>query len=528
MLYVHANSQHVITVAFKGERKEMKKKCLRFLVTMLLLVSTFFLVTAQPITEQVPDIVSLDIYSTNALHGRVGNEDGAGVALLGSYIHHFRAQNPDMIMLDAGNALQGTAVSTFFDGKPVIEFFNLAGYDVLNCGNHELDWKPADLVRIMKDAAFPFLGANIATRDAKPAAFTTPYVVLDRGGISVGIIGLIDPSHFSSIASSSLEGLAFIDAALTANHFIPILRKQGVDVIVLLAMVPGWTDENGKAEGNLIDLAYAVPDADAIIGSLHNEVATTIEGTPVVLAWRYGEKLGHIQLKYDKANREVVSSTVELIPVKGDPLHLGEDVGIASMLKGYSEALKESNTKQIGSVDKALVRGPGETAIGNWIVDAMNESANSQIAFTNPGGIRADLPAGPITGDGIYKVCPFPNTICTTVMGGEQLLRFLEQCASLNPIPISGLKFGFDKNLPEGSRVLFAELMDGTAIKGDASYKVTTNSFLKDGKDGYTVLGENLKWIDTSVLMRDAMTQYVMKYGTVRTELEGRIVNLTK
>jgi 2',3'-cyclic-nucleotide 2'-phosphodiesterase/3'-nucleotidase len=504
------------------------KKSLRFLMTLLLLVSILFMVTAQPIVEQTPVLVSLDIYSTNALHGRVESGDGAGIALLGSYIHHFRENNPDMIMLDAGNALQGTAVSTFFDGKPVIEFFNMAGYDALNCGNHELDWKPSDLKKIMKDADFPLLGANIVTRDAKPADFTTPYVILNRGGVSVGIIGLIDPSHFNSIASSSLEGLAFMDAALTANHLIPMLKSQGVEVIVLLAMVPGWTDENGKAEGNLIDLAYAVPEADAIVGSLHNEVVATIEGTPVVLAWRYGEKLGHIKLQYDKANRKVVSSEVELITVKGDPLHLGEDNEIAAMLRNYTEALKESNTKQIGVADKALVRGPGETSIGNWIVDAMNESANSQIAFTNPGGIRADLPAGPITGDGIYKVCPFPNTICTTTMGGEQLLRFLEQCASLNPIPISGLRFGFDKNLPEGSRVLFAELMDGTAINKEASYKVTTNSFLKDGKDGYTVLGENLDWTDTSVLMRDAMTQYVMKYGTVKTELDGRIVDMTK
>lgn len=404
----------------------------------------------------------------------------------------------------------------------------MAGYDALNCGNHEFDWKPADLARIMQDAAFPLLGANIITRNGNTVDFTTPYVILERSGVSVGVIGLIDPSHFNSIASSSLENLAFMDAAMTANYLIPKLKGQGVDVIVLLAMVPGWTGADGIAEGNLIDLAKAVPNADAIIGSLHSEVVTTVEGSPVVIAWRYGEKLGHINMQYDRANNTVVSSSVELITVKDNPLHLGQNAEIEAMLKGYTEELKESNTKQIGVVETALVRGPGETAIGNWIVDAMNESANSQIAFTNPGGIRSDLPAGPITGDGIYKVCPFPNTICTTTMGGQQLLRFLEQCASLNPIPISGLRFGFDKNLPEGERVLFAELMDGTAIEADGSYKVTTNSFLKDGKDGYTVLGENLKWIDTSVLMRDAMTQYVMKYGTVKTELDGRIVDMTK
>ena len=129
------------------------KKYLRTLMVLLLLVSTVFVAVAQPITEQNPEIVQLDIYSTNALHGRVEGDDGAGIALLGSYIQHFRDQNPQMIMLDAGNALQGTAVSTTFDGKPVIEFFNMAGYDAFNMGNHELDWKPVDLARIMKDAA---------------------------------------------------------------------------------------------------------------------------------------------------------------------------------------------------------------------------------------------------------------------------------------------------------------------------------------------------------------------------------------
>ena len=345
---------------------------------------------------------------------------------------------------------------------------------------------------------------------------------------SVGIIGLIDPSHYNSIASSSLEGLAFMDAALTANHYIGELRAEGVDVVILLAMVPGWTNADGTASGNLIDLAYAVPGADAIVGSLHNEVATVVDGTPVVLAWRYGEKLGHITLAYDTSNRRVVSSSVELIDVIGNPLKLEADTAIATMLDGYVQLLKEANTKVIGTVDKDLARGSGETAIGNWIVDAMNESAHSQIAFTNPGGIRADLKAGPITGNDIYAVCPFPNTICTTTMQGEQLLRFLEQCATIAPIPISGLKFGFDKNRSEGSRLIFAELMDGTPIQKDQMYAVTTNSFLKDGKDGYTVLGENTGWVDTSVLMRDAMTQYVQKYGTIRTVLDGRIVNLTK
>lgn len=504
------------------------KKYLRTLMVLLLLVSTVFVAVAQPITEQNPEIVQLDIYSTNALHGRVESDGGAGIALLGSYIQHFRDQNPQMIMLDAGNALQGTAVSTTFDGKPVIEFFNMAGYDAFNMGNHELDWKPVDLARIMKDAAFPFLGANVITRDGKPAGFTQPYTIIERSGVSVGIIGLIDPSHYNSIASSSLEGLAFMDAALTANHYIGELRAEGVDVVILLAMVPGWTNADGTASGNLIDLAYAVPGADAIVGSLHNEVATVVDGTPVVLAWRYGEKLGHITLAYDTSNRRVVSSSVELIDVIGNPLKLEADTAIATMLDGYVQLLKEANTKVIGTVDKDLVRGSGETAIGNWIVDAMNESAHSQIAFTNPGGIRADLKAGPITGNDIYAVCPFPNTICTTTMQGEQLLRFLEQCATIAPIPISGLKFGFDKNRSEGSRLIFAELMDGTPIQKDQMYAVTTNSFLKDGKDGYTVLGENTGWVDTSVLMRDAMTQYVQKYGTIRTVLDGRIVNLTK
>ncbi len=112
-------------------------------------------------------------------------------------------------------------------------------------------------------------------------------------------------------------------------------------------------------------------------------------------------------------------------------------------------------------------------------------------------------------------------------MDGALLLRFLEQCAEKRPIPISGLRFGFDRSLPVGSQVVFAELMDGTPILPDETYTVTTNSFLKDGKDGYTVLAENTDWVDSAVLMRDAMTQYVLRYKTIRTILDGRIQDLT-
>ena len=472
-----------------------------------------FVIGAQPVGEYSSDVISLDIYSTNAFQRRVEAVDGEpGAALLGAYIEYYRAKNPEMIMLDAGNALQGTAVSTFFDGKPVIEFFNLAGYDALTIGNHEFDWKPSDLEWMTKEARAPYLGANIITRNGKPITFAKPYTIVERSGVSIGIIGLIDPSHFDSIAASSLDNIAFVDAAAVANYYIPILREQGVDLIILLAMVPGVTNDQGVASGNLIELARNVPGADAVIGSLHNEVATIVDGKPVVLAWRYGEKLGHINLQYDRGAKQVVSSSVEVIDVIGNPLGLSEDPAIAAMLATYVDILKEENTREIGWVDQPLVRGSGETAIGNWIVDAMNESADSQIAFT---------------GNDIYEGCPFPNTIATTTMEGDLLLRFLEQCADIGTIPIAGLRFGFDRSLPVGSRVLFAELLDGTPIKRDELYKVTTNSFLKDGKDGYTVLGENTAWVDTSVLMRDAMTQYVLKYGTVKTTLDGRIQDLT-
>lgn len=502
----------------------MKKKTLLSLLIVFVSATLLF----AELTTEKPDLVTLDIYSTNAFHGRLEDNEGAGAALLASYIKHYRELNPEMIMLDAGNALQGTAVSTFFDGKPVIEFFNLAGYDALNCGNHEYDWKPSVLKEIVKDANAPFLGANVITRKGKSVDFTIPFTILERSGIKIGILGLIDPSHFDSIAASSLEGLAFVDAAATANYYIPIMKEQGAKVIILLAMVPGFTDENGMPQGNLVELAKNVKDADAIVGSLHSEVASVIDGKPVVIAWRYGEKLGHISLVYDKTSEKVVDGRVEILQVKDNPLRLEEDEEVAKMIASYAEELKEFNSKPIGKVSKTLPRGGGETAIGNWIADAMNESAHTQIAFTNPGGIRAELPAGEITGDIIFKICPFPNTICTATIKGEILLRFLEQCATIAPVPISGLKFAYDKNLPEGHMVVKAELSDGTKIDKDANYRVATNSFLKDGKDGYTVLGEVTDWVDTGVLMRDAMTAFVRTHGEVKAETEGRIIDLTK
>ena len=475
------------------------------------------------------NIKQIDLLSINAFHGRMeSDESTVGAAKLASYINYYRNKNPKYtVVLDAGNALQGTALTTVTYGKPVVDFYNRISLDAMCVGNHEFDWGVKQLTDTMKFAKFPLVSANI-NENGKPASWTSPYVMLNKGGIKIGVIGLINPKHKDAIAAENMKDIEFVDAVNKANALIPEVKAKGADIVVILANIGGVTDPvTGVASGDLLDFAKQVKGADAIIGSLQDTVVTKVNGIPIVEAFRYGEKLGHIQLSYDLKNKKVVGSSVSLIDVINDNLKLSPDVNIQSMVDGYAKELNAINEVPIGTLDKDLVRTAGESEIGNWVVDSMRESAKTQIAFTNPGGIRADLKAGNITINNIYMVMPFPNTIVTGNMTGIQIKAFLEQCASVGPIPLSGIKFTYDSSKEVGKRLVTVTLSDGTPINDKDNYTVATNNFLAGGKDGYTTVADT-EWTDTTVLIRDAMINNVKTNEGITAKIEGRIIDIGK
>ena len=229
------------------------------------------------------------------------------------------------------------------------------------------------------------------------------------------------------------------------------------------------------------------------------------------------------------------------------------DAGIAARVVYYQTQIGPIVNAVKASTKGMISRGPdrytGEVPMGDLIADAQRWKGGTQIAFMNPGGIRADI--GPfasyphdITWTDFFAVQPFDNKLATLTLTGSQIYALLEQQfaptqSSMKLLQESGLVYSFNLSLPVGSRITSLTLTDGTPILSDATpYTVTCNEYIATGGDGFSVFlsGTNLTRIGISDL--DALIEYVQfKYGvpptntpidpTVYPKIEGRITNVT-
>ena len=171
----------------------MLKKVNSFLALILVLVLTL---VAAPALAADSDQITLQILSVNDFHGAlVGAGKNPGAAKLAQYIKEAKAKNPDgTLILSAGDLFQGSADSNLMYGKPVVDSMNEIGFDAMAIGNHEFDWGIDVLKARQAQSRFPYLAANIVDRaTGQLVGFAKPYVIIERAGLKVGIIGIATP-----------------------------------------------------------------------------------------------------------------------------------------------------------------------------------------------------------------------------------------------------------------------------------------------------------------------------------------------
>ncbi|ARU61010.1 multifunctional 2',3'-cyclic-nucleotide 2'-phosphodiesterase/5'-nucleotidase/3'-nucleotidase [Tumebacillus avium] len=476
----------------------------------------------------------LDILSTNDIHGKIEvtkdtrvNKDQGGMETIGGIVNDFRSVNPDgTVVVDGGDAWQGTLISNLFNGESVIETMEDIKYDAMAIGNHEFDFGRDVLINNIKKSSVPIISANVIDdATGKLVDWTKPYVILDKGGVKVGVIGFSTPQTETTTKSTNITGLSFPDPAPIAQKLSAELKAQGVDVIVVTSHLPGEQAAATKEiMGELVDLANGTGTGqlDAIVGGhSHQRVAGIVNGIPVVEASQWTWALGHIQLFVDKDSKDVVSSNAGLLETYTN-LTTG-DAEVKEIVKGYKDQVAVKEAEVQGETATALSRKSyrmakngnqdrdGVTALGMSITDAMRNATGADIAFTNAGGIRADVEAGEITYGEMFAVLPFGNTNMTGTMTAEQVKRAVDvpdKYSNVIATQWSGIKVEWDGTLPKGSMVTKITLLDGTPVFVDGKYntdrtfKVTTNDFMATGTgDGYVVFGEVKDWQLGDVLL---------------------------
>ncbi|MFI7079806.1 ExeM/NucH family extracellular endonuclease [Micromonospora sp. NPDC049903] len=508
--------------------------------------------------------VDLQLLTINDFHGRlespatVNGQPVGGAAQLAGLVNQLRAQNPNTAFVSAGDNIgASTFISAIDDDNPTIDFLNQAGLTASAVGNHEFDQGMTDLTdRVMERADFPILGANVYRGDSRalPA-----YSVSTIGGVKVGFIGVVTEQTASLVSPDGIAGLTFRDPAAEANLVAAQLKDGNpdngeADVVVLLTHEGAATENIDSPEALANDPVFGKftrVDAtiDAIFsGHTHQPYAfeVPVPGTdklrPVVQAEDYGKRLGKVTLTFDPQSKSVTAADASLVDVVGAP----QDPAVADIVAAAKVKAQELGQRKLGEITADVRRAytdgnedrGKESALGNFIADVQLAGTadagrgGAQIAFMNPGGLRADLlyrTDGTVSYADAFSVQPFSNDVVTKSYTGAEIKQVLEQqwqpAGASRPVLWLGVSKGFsytyDPTAAQGSRITSMQL-DGAPIDPAGTYRVTVNSFLASGGDNFTTLGGGTDRVTTGDNDLTMLTNYLAANSPVTADTTPR------
>ena len=498
---------------------------------------------------QEDDLVAVTVVSTNDIHGALigrvhswshGDVVG-GAEWLAGYLNIVREENPEgFLYLDAGDSMQGTLISNYFDGASTIEVLNEMDVAAMAIGNHEFDWGQDVLRARNRQADFPFLAANIfyEKRHRNPRCdhgrrprWAKPFIVKKVNDVKIGIIGVATPETPTITNPANVSNLVFTDPVEAVNRVLPRAERRGATMIVVLAHIGGfWPD----FEEGIADLACGLdPDkVDLIVsGHTHSRIDDVICGIPVVQAYSSGTAFARVDFMVDEDTGEVASYEMNDGPTTtyqtyyGDPasyqrwdtgewVQVVPDPEVAAIVDYYEALIEDITNEVIGETTAAITRNYRyESEMGDWVTDIMRAyDPGINFALTNSGGLRADIDAGPITFGEVFEALPFDNTLVVVELDGNEVRQVLEEgtTGAHGVVQVSGLSFTFDYDAPVGSRIVgdVIDLSTGQALDAAATYNVAVNDFMASGGDEYDTLAANPQ-TNTYELVRDLVVDWV-------------------
>jgi len=476
-------------------------------------------------------------------------------------VRRLRDEAAHSVVVSAGDLIGASPLlSALFHDEPTIESMNLLGLDINAVGNHEFDDGKDELLRMQNGgchpvdgcqagqfggAKFKFLAANVVESATGKSLFPA-YEIKRFNGIPVAFIGMTLQGTPSIVTPAGVAGLSFKAEAETVNALVPELQKQGVEAIVVVVheggLQSGFYNECKGIAGPLVDIVNKLDKAvDLVIsGHTHQAYNCNINGKLVTSAGQYGTLLSEIDLKLSPVSRDVIEAKAANLIVKTD---VAKDAKQTSLIDKFVALVSPLENRVVGSASAVLSRNnntAGESALGDIIADsqlaatAAAQFGGAQVAFMNPGGIRADItPAanGNVTYGQLFTVQPFGNSLVTLTLQGSQIKTLLEQQWQGQSSPrilqvSSGFAYQWDNNRAVGERVVPGSIkLNGLAIDAAASYRVTVNSFLASGGDGFSVLNSGSSRLGGAQDL-DALEVWFKAHAPVVPGPQNRIVRL--
>jgi 2',3'-cyclic-nucleotide 2'-phosphodiesterase/3'-nucleotidase/5'-nucleotidase len=450
--------------------------------------------TGDPTASPARDSILLRVFAMNDLHGALEPKVQAwsnrrpvgGAAALAGMMDRLAAECAcTSIRLDGGDVMQGTPISNLTYGRSSVEVLGAMHVAASAIGNHEFDWGIDTLAARIREARYPWLSANIrvlATR--RPPAWDVPSVIVQAGGVRVGVVGYTTPGTTTSTRPENVAALGF-PGAEALDSAIVRLRAERPDYVIVVAHEGAFCDRDTGCRGAVVDLANAlVHRPDLIVsGHTHSLVTTTVNGIPIVQARSHGTALGVVDFVRTDSGRAVRMRVETVWADRERP-----DTAVERIVARYADQVRPVAGRQVATLAQDLPHTDG-SPLNDMVADALRASAGADVGLVNVTGVRAGLVAGPVTWGDAYEVLPFANFVVTLPVTGAVLRQALEHGLQGEArIAVSGITVAVDRTRPAGQRVAAVTFADGRALRDDATYTLATFDFLAGGGSGYAML----------------------------------------
>lgn len=474
------------------------------------------------------------IVHTTDFHGRLapqapswaGGRSVGGAAVIAAHMDSaaLRFDGPTLF-LSAGDALQGSAIGNLSWGRAVVDVHNASGYDAAALGNHEWDWGQDTLAARARESTFPWLAANVWVRGTgRTPSYARPWVMFDRGGVKVAVIGVALPSTPDMVMPGRVADLEFGDPSAAIDRAAREARQAGADFVVVTGHIgaecetpaepaPPPAAESGDCAGEMIDVVRRLREPIDLFtgGHTHLRVLTTVNGTPVVQAWSYGQAYSLTDLER-RGSRVVATRREVRIPWAGE---VTPDAAVAGLVEQWSRETRPILEQPVAAVAAEMPRplnGRGEFAAGNLLADAYRMGVGAEASLVNNGAIRRGLPEGTVTYGTLYELQPFQNALVEVDVPGRVLRAALEHAVGSGQVNahVAGLIVEWDPAAAEGSRVRAMRRADGRPIRDEDRVRLALSEFVAQGGDRFTMF-RGLPLRHTGLLDLDALLGYLRR-----------------
>lgn len=499
----------------------------------------------QPLVPQDPAIagksVPLTLLYTADVHSRVDAfPDGyyhktyagkGGLARIASMARQIKQQNPNTLLLDSGDYLQGTPYFNFFKGEVELKAYQQAGFDAITIGNHEFD----NGVSMLRKALSHYTGPIITTNVTFSPEIGQRYAVLKAGNLRVGLFALLTEVS-GLVTPPNFQTAKYYDPIKVAQAAVEKLSKEA-DIIVCMShvgIVPPWSEEDPAAhsESKITDevIAQKVPGIDVILsGHTHAMVSNPIvirsgkHRTLIVAPGYGGGYLGRLDLMVKDGT--VVSYDNKLLPLTSS---VAAAPDVEKLVAPYRAKMHQTIKQKIGTAQGDFRRYAGndyESSLNNLIADATLAAARKidpevEFGISSSGTPRNYILQGPITIEDAYYALPFDNKVVIVEAKGDKVVQMLttqRRWTDNKRHAVANASY----TLHPSARKISNIVINGKPFDPKKTYKIAVNDYIADGGSGFDMV-PGLKRRDTEVLQREALIDYIKQVGMLFPQT-GRI-----